>query len=81
MSEGAIALAVDFNVRAEIPSGPLAIDVSSDLSSLETSSSVQDKSGEHSFSPVGTVVEVGRQDELKQREKNSFNASAFSWSE
>ncbi len=42
VSEGAIASAVDFNMRAEIPSRPLALDVSSDLSSLETSSSVQD---------------------------------------
>ena len=30
--EGAIALAVDFNIRAEIPSGPLAFEQSRDLS-------------------------------------------------
>ena len=41
VSDGAIALAVDLSMRAEIPSGPLALDVSRDFSNPRTSSSVQ----------------------------------------
>ena len=38
VSDGAIALAVDFNIQAEIPSGPFALVISRDLSSSRTSS-------------------------------------------
>jgi len=40
VSDGAIALAVDFNIRAEIPSGPFALVISRDLSSSQISSLV-----------------------------------------
>ena len=42
VSDEAIALIVDFNIRAEIPSGPFALVISKDLSSSQTSSSVHD---------------------------------------
>jgi len=47
VSDGAIALAVDFNMRAEIPSGLLALVISRDLSSSQTSSSVHMILSEH----------------------------------
>ena len=48
VSGGAIALAVDFNIRAEIPLGPFALVISRDLSSSQTSSSVHMIISEHS---------------------------------
>ena len=81
VSDGAIALAVDLNMRAEMPSGPLALDTSRDFSSSQTSSSVHRKSGGQSEVPVGVDVEIGGQDELKQLQKNSLNALALSTSE
>ena len=83
VSDGAIALAVHLSMRAEIPSGPLALDTSRDLSSSQTSSSVQSISWEDSETPVRVEVEIeiGGHDELKHPEKNSLNALAFSSSE
>ena len=49
VTEGAITSAVDFNMRADTPSDPLAFDVSIDLSKLHTSSSVHSSSGGHSW--------------------------------
>ena len=81
VSDGAIALAVHLSMRAEIPSDPLALDTSRDLSSSQTSSSVQSISWEDSETPVRVEVEIGGHDELKHPEKNSLNALAFSSSE
>ena len=77
VSDGAIALAVDLNMRAEMPSGPLALDTSRDFSSSQTSSTVHRKSGGQSE----VEVEIGGQDELEQLQKNSLNALALSTSE
>ena len=81
VSDGAIALAVDLNMRAEMPSGPLALDTSRDFSSSQTSSTVHRKSGGQSEVPVGVEVEIGGQDELKQLQKNSLNALALAFLE
>ena len=40
VTDGAIASAVAFSMRADIPSGPLAFDVSNDLRKAHISSSV-----------------------------------------
>ena len=64
VSDGAIAVAVDLNIRAEIPSGPLALDISRHLSSSQTSSSEHRILWEHSESPVEVKVEIGGYDVL-----------------
>jgi len=46
-SDGAIALVVDFNIQAKIPSGPFALVISRDLSNSQTSSSVHMIPSEH----------------------------------
>ena len=79
--DGAIALAVDFNIRAEIPSGPFAWVMSRDLSSSQTSSSVHMMLSEYPWSHVEVLVEIGGQEELKQLEKNASNALALSSSD
>ena len=80
VSEGVIAVAVDLSIRAEMPSGPLALDTSRHLSSSYTSSS-EHRIWEHSGSLVEVTVEIGGYAELKQLEKNSLNAFALSSSE
>ena len=53
VTEGTIALAVDFSMRAEMPSGPFAFDVSNAFNNLQTSSC------EHSMSWMTFEVLVG----------------------
>ena len=83
VTEGAITSAVDFNMRADTPSGPLAFDVSIDLSKLHTSSSVHSSSGGHSWPSIALViiVEIGWQEVLKHILKKSFKELAFSVSD
>ncbi len=63
--DGAIAVAVDLSIRAEIPSGPLALDTSKRLSISKTSSSVHKMLLGHSKSLGVGKVETGGYDELK----------------
>ena len=72
-------VAVYFNILAEIPSGPLALDTSKDAKRSNTSSSVQRCSAEgakcKSFKD-----DIGACDLLKHEWKNELRRSAFSHS-
>jgi len=61
VTDGAIASAVAFSMQADIPSGPLAFDVSNDLRKAHILSSVHSNSGARSRSavPLIVVVEIG----------------------
>lgn len=77
--EGAIEWAVLLSIRADIPSGPLALDESSDCNSFKTSDL------EHSNSCGQTLCDEtldadgtrGGTDVLKHCSKNSFNMLAL----
>ena len=64
--KGAIALAVDFSIVADMPSGPFALDTSSDCNILQNSSSVHTFSGEQMWSLYisSVTVLIGCEDAL-----------------
>ena len=64
--DGAMECAVDLSMRAEMPSKPLALDVSSDCSMVYISSSVHRMSDGHSLFMSGVVMVTGGDDLLKQ---------------
>ena len=78
--DGAIAIAVCFNIFQEIPSGRLALVVSSEDSIQVTSSTVQSRLGQGSFSQLESCGLIGEILQLKYLQKNEFRTSAFSWS-
>ena len=84
VSTGAMLTAVDFNILADILSGPFALLVSRACNNSKTSSSVHRSSGGQSIcsslseSQVGVI---GGIDWLKQLEKKLFSMVAFSLSE
>ena len=64
--DGAMECAVDLSMRAEMPSKPLTLDVSSDCSMVHISSSVNRMSDGHSLFMSGVVMVTGGDDLLKQ---------------
>ena len=64
--DGVMEYAVDLSMRAEMPSKPLALDVSRDCSMVRISSSVHRMSDGHSLFTSGVVVVTGGDDPLKQ---------------
>ena len=60
--KGAIALAVDFSIVADMPSGPFALDTSSDCNILQISSSVHKLSGKQMWSLSSVMVLIGCED-------------------
>ena len=84
VNTGAILTAVDFNILADILSGPFALLVSSPHNNSKTSSSVQRSTGGQS---IGLGLSepllglIGGIEWLKQLEKKLFSMVAFSLSE
>jgi len=66
VTDGAMVCAVDFNIREEMPSRPLAFEMSSDWSIAQISSSVHRILDEHSCCMSGVMVLIGGDDTLKQ---------------
>ena len=80
---GAILEAVFFNIEAETPSGPEALDMSKLESSCSTSPTVHSRSLGHSsgWTKSKSAGYNGGCVVLKQLEKNEFNKSALSLSQ
>ena len=66
VTDGAMVRVVDFNIREEMPSRPLAFEISSDWSIAQISSSVHRILDEHSCITSGVMVLIGGDDTLKQ---------------
>jgi len=83
VTEGVMLLAVDLSIMADIPSGPVALEVSRQDRKKWTSSSVHSRSSGMVWSALKIEVlgKRGGTARLKDVEKKSLNISAFSLSE
>ena len=80
--DGAIDVAVFFNINADTPSGPMAFEVSSNRSISSISEGEQKRDSDSDMSKLRELGGEwsGGTDRLKHCEKNEFRVSAFSLS-